>query len=424
MTPSRYVFVSIFYTIQVTFEVKIQTGRYMFPGILDLSAAVIHRSLFLLGPRQTGKSTFLRERFPTANHINLLEHKTYLWFAEDPDRLMDVVERYIQQQERNSLVVVVIDEIQKIPQLLDSVHRLIEKHKTCRFIMTGSSARKLRKSGVNLLGGRAHQYFFHPLCSQEASGQPSAAVTWKELLCRGGLPAYATSADIEKDLQTYSELYLKEEIQQEALVRNLPAFSRFLHTAIGANAQQIIFEKLAARAGISSKSCHSYFSILEDTLVGTLLPSFKDVTKRQPVAAPKFYFFDVGVVRFMQGRLDSDSLLDGNDFETFILNELRCWNDYCQKGLATLSYWRTKGQAEVDFIVQRGKYTLALEAKTSRRLTEHDFSGLKAFGEEELKMHRVLVCPWAVDHVRKDGIHVLSVETFLKELWSGKLIDS
>lgn len=394
----------------------------MFPRILDISAAITQRSLFLLGPRQTGKSTFLRERFPSAHHINLLEHKTYLWFAEDPDRLVDVVERYVQQQANTSLVVVVIDEIQKVPQLLDSVHRLIETHKKCRFIMTGSSARKLRKSGVNLLGGRAHQYFFHPLSTQEAGGQPYAGVTWKELLSHGGLPAFVTSADIEKDLQTYTELYLKEEIQQEALVRNLPSFSRFLQTAVGANAQQIIFEKLAARAGVTTKSCHAYFSILEDTLVGILLPSFKEVKKRQPVAAPKFYFFDVGVVRFMQGRLDSDPLMDGNDLETFILNELRCWNDYCQKGLATLSYWRTKGQAEVDFVVQRGRNTLAIEVKTTRRLTEHDFSGLKAFGEEEIKMHRVLVCPWAVDHVRSDGIHVLSVETFLKELWSGDLM--
>lgn len=395
----------------------------MFPRLLKISETLTQRSLFLLGPRQTGKSTFLREHFPSAHHINLLEHKTYLWFAEDPDRLVDVVERYLQQQAGKSLAVIVIDEIQKVPQLLDSVHRLIETHKKCRFIMTGSSARKLRKSGVNLLGGRAHQYFFHPLCTQEAIAQPSAAVTWKELLSRGGLPAFVTSTDIEKDLQSYAELYLKEEIQQEALVRNLPSFSRFLQTAVGANAQQIIFEKLAARAGVTNKSCHAYFSILEDTLVGTLLPSFKEVKKRQPVAAPKFYFFDVGVVRFMQGRLESDPFIDGNDLETFILNELRCWNDYSQKGLATLSYWRTKGQAEVDFVVQRGRYTLAIEVKTSRRLTEHDFSGLKAFGEEEIKMHRVLVCPWTVDHIRGDGIHVLSVETFLKELWSGELID-
>ena len=395
----------------------------MFSRILDLSASIEQRSLFLLGPRQTGKSTFLLECFSNAHHINLLEHKTFLWFAEDPDRLVDVVERYLQQHAGNGLAVVVIDEIQKAPQLLDTVHRLIETYKKCRFILTGSSARKLRKSGVNLLGGRAHQYFFHPLCTQEANTQPSAAITWKELLSRGGLPAFVTSADLEKDLQTYSELYLKEEIQQEALVRNLPAFSRFLHTAIGANGQQIIFEKLAARAGVSNKSCHAYFSILEDTLVGTLLPSFKEVTKRQPVAAPKFYFFDVGVVRFMQGRLESDPFADGSDLETFVLNELRCWNDYTQKGLATLSYWRTKGQAEVDFVVQRGQKTLALEVKTTRRLTEHDFSGLKAFGEEDIKMHRVLVCPWAVDHIRSDGIHVLSVESFLKELWAGKLID-
>ena len=394
----------------------------MFTRALDLSEIIQHRSLFLLGPRQTGKSTFLRNYFPAAHSINLLEHKTFLWFAEDPDRLTDAVERYLKQLKHTGVAVIVIDEIQKAPLLLDTVHRLIETHKNCRFILTGSSARKLRKSGVNLLGGRAHQYFFHPLCTQEAMSQPSAAVTWKELLVRGGLPAYVTSPDLEKDFQSYAELYLKEEIQQEALVRNLPAFSRFLHTAVGANGQQIIFEKIAARAGVTVKSCHSYFSILEDTLIGTLLPSFKDVKKRQPVAAPKFYFFDVGVARFLQGRLQYDPFSDGSDLETFVFNELRCWNDYTQKGLATLSFWRTKGKSEVDFIVQRGKLTLALEVKSSRRLTEHDFSGLKAFGEEDIEMKRVLVCPWAVDHERGDGIHVLSMETFLKELWAGDLI--
>ena len=217
-------------------------------------------------------------------------------------------------------------------------------------------------------------------------------------------------------------MYLREEVEAEARIKNLSDFSRFLTVAAGCNGQQIVFEKVGSRAGISGKTAQSWFQILEDTLFGCLLPTFKETQKREPVSSPKFYFFDVGLARFLQGRRATSIFEDGSDLECFILQEILCWCDY-EIERATVSYWRTKTKAEVDFIVSMGNRHTAIEVKNSRRLTEHDFSGLKVLAEEDIPFRRILVNPFALSHDRADGVEVLSVEDFLDILWNNRLFN-
>jgi predicted AAA+ superfamily ATPase len=377
------------------------------------------KSVFLIGPRQTGKTTLLRTLLHEALYLDLLDPRTFQTFAAAPESLVRVLER----EAASTSLTVVIDEIQRIPELLNTIHMMIEKRKDLRFVLTGSGARKLRRGGINLLGGRAALIRMHPLCSRELPSWPQAKKDWRDLLQISALPSVLLSPDPEIELRAYTDLYLKEEIQTEANIKNLPEFSRFLSVAAGANGRQIVFEKIGARAGVSGKMAQSWFQLLEDTLFGKLIPTFKETTKREPVSSPKFYLFDVGIARFLQGRFASDPFDDGTDLEAFLLQEILCWRDVALRDVE-VSYWRTKSKAEVDLVLSLGAKHVAIEVKTTRRLTEHDFSGLKLLGEEEdLSVRRVLVNPHVLSQKREDAIEILSVDDFLTELWEGKLFE-
>lgn len=400
----------------------------MFTRLLDVRARLQHRSAFLLGPRQTGKSTLVRSAFgPEALFIDLLDPRMAQTLQRDPARFEDLVRPHLAQgAENNAPRIVVVDEIQRNPALLNSVHRLIECYPQGRFLLTGSSARRLKTESTNLLGGRARLLRMHPLCSAELASEASAAggaplTTWRDLIARTGLPGVVHSPEWSDDLVAYADVYLREEIQMEARLRNLDAFSRFLTVAAGANGHQIIFEKIGARAGVSAKVCKSYFELLDHTLVAELIPSFKETVKRQPVAAPKLYFFDTGIVRSLQGRERSDALEFGEDLETYLLHEMRCYRDY-RSVRFSVSYWRSKNQSEVDFVLSSPNAVVAIEVKTSRRLTGHDFAGLKALGEENIPMRRILVNPFTVSGTRENGVEIFSVDDFLTQLWKGKIV--
>lgn len=369
---------------------------------VDLKAAVAKRSLFLFGPRQTGKSTLIRDQLGDARVINLLESDTYLTLQRAPERLREWCTR------RGELVV--IDEIQKLPQLLDEVHLLIEERKQ-RFVLTGSNARKLRAGGVNLLGGRARSLQFHPLSIHELGD----AFDLERALHHGLLPSIYLGDEPDLDLQAYVGTYLREEIAQEALTRNVPAFARFLEVAALCNTEQINYSKIAADAQVARTTVQEYFQILRDTLIGWDVPAWQRTKKRKAVATAKFWFFDWGVVRKLRGtgRVAHPSPEFGHAFEAWIGHELKTWCDYRGQG-AELCYWRSRSGHEVDFVVAD---EVAVEVKATTNVTARHLTGLQALREEGLLKRYVLVCQERRRRI-VDGIEILPWRVFAEELWS------
>lgn len=303
---------------------------------------------------------------------------------------------------------VVIDEIQKLPELLDEVHDLIET-RGLRFILTGSSGRKLKRSGVNLLAGRAWQCDLFPLCSAELGD-----FDLDTYLLYGGLPQVLTSSDPVEELDAYINTYLKEEIMAESLVQNLAHFSSFLRIAALGNAQQINFANISRDTGVSAASVRAWFGILQDSFIGFLLEPWQG-PKRKAVATAKFYFFDVGVANFLSGfhALPQDSAMFGTAFEHFIAMELRSWLSY-RRIKERFCYWRTREGLEVDFIIGR---KLAIEVKASIRVHSRDLKSLRALAQEEHFEERILVCREEQERTTEDGIRILPWRRFLKELW-------
>jgi predicted AAA+ superfamily ATPase len=376
----------------------------MYQRILDLSSLAKKKSLFLFGPRSTGKTTLLRQQFPEKRIINLLRSAVFLPLSQEPGRLAEFIRAM-----PSSDLPVVIDEIQKLPQLLDEVHDLIETH-GLRFILTGSSARQLRRSGVNLLAGRAWQTDMFPLCSAEIG-----EVDLDSYLLYGGLPQVLASDDPPEELDAYINTYLKEEVMAESLVQNLVHFSAFLRTAALANAQQINFANVSRDTGIPATSVRAWFDILQDSFVGFLLEPWQS-PKRKAVATSKFYFFDVGVANFLAGfhALPRGSAEFGAAFEHFIAMELRAWLSY-RRIKKRLSYWRTREGVEVDFIVGT---ELAVEVKAAARVHPVDLRGLRALAEEQPFKSRILVCMEEQERITEDGIRIMPWRQFLKELWA------
>jgi predicted AAA+ superfamily ATPase len=335
---------------------------------LDLKKLVRSKSYFLLGPRQTGKSFLIRENLKKAKIYNLLQKDTFLRLNLD--------QTLIRKELKPSDKLIVIDEIQKIPELLDEVHSMIEEAGLV-FLLTGSSARKLHKSGANMLGGRARIQYFHPL----TLGELGPHFDLNKVLNRGLLPSIYFSDDPASDLKSYIALYLDQEIAREGLVRNLPAFSRFLEVAALCNAEQVDFTAIANDAQVKRTTVHEYFQILKDTLIIHELDAWQVPKKRKPVATSKFYFFDWGVVKQLQGAgtVKQKSPLFGKAFETYIFHELKAFCDYNPQH--ELHYWRTQQQQEVDFILD-GKY--AIEIKSSPHISSQDISGLIALSEEKI----------------------------------------
>ncbi len=372
---------------------------------VDLRKSLNKKSLFLFGPRQTGKSWLIRKHFHDCRIYDLLDSETYLLLNQNPKRL----EQEIQSQDK----IIVIDEIQKLPSLLDEVHRLIELH-GIHFLLTGSSARKLRRGGVNLLGGRARSCHLHPFIFNELKEHFDLL----KALNYGLLPSIYFSDAPEEDLQAYAGDYLKEEIATEGLTRNVPAFSRFLQVAALCNGLLINYTSIANDAQVPSSTVQEYFQILRDTLIGFDVPAWKKSIKRKPISTSKFYFFDGGVVRFLQNKspFKEKSPEFGDAFETYMAHELKSFIDYHSFG--ELCYWRSKSGFEVDFIVNDA---LAVEVKAKQNITPKDMRGIKALQEEHKLSHYVIVSLEQRPRV-VNNIHILPWKDFFLQLWDGKFI--
>ena len=380
----------------------------LFSRILDLKSLAEQKSLFLFGPRSTGKTTLLKLQFHEDAIINLLRSSTFLALSGNPSALYDMVREITRTHST-----VIIDEIQKLPMLLDEVHDLIES-KQVRFILTGSSARKLKRSGVNLLAGRAWQCNLFPLSFAEIDN-----FNLENYLLYGGLPQVYGSQYQAEELDAYINTYLKEEIKEEALVQNFTHFSRFLKVAAVCNAEQLNFANVSQETGIPATSVRSYFEILSDTFVGFLLEPWRKTVRRKAVATAKFYFFDVGVANFLNGvtMLNRDSAEFGKSFEHFIAMELRCYLSY-NRIKRELCFWRTTGGVEVDFIIGDD---MAVEVKATTRVTDKHLKGLRALKDEELIRSYFIVSFDELDRETGDGIRILYWESFLKKLWGGSI---
>jgi len=324
------------------------------------------RSFFLFGPRGTGKSTLLRSVFPDAVFFDLLDLSVYSELLAHPHRLEALALPRMPQR-------IVIDEIQRIPALLDEVHRLIERRRW-RFALTGSSARKLRRGGVNLLAGRARTLAMHPLTAAELE----ARFDLRHSIRYGQLPSVYVEPDPKQYLAGYVGTYLREEVQPEALTRNLDAFSRFLIAASFSQGSVLSISALAREIGLPRKTVEGYFALLDDLLISVRLPVFTRRAKRAMSAHEKFYFFDAGVYRALRptGPLDSPDDIDGPALETVVLQELRATNDNHGLGY-TIFYWRTRDQKEVDFVLYGERGLIAIEVKRSAILRDRDLADLK-----------------------------------------------
>ena len=370
--------------------------------LLDLPALLARKSHFLFGPRQTGKTTLIRCALPEARVYDLLDNAVFLDLSQRPGRLMEELTPDVD--------VIAIDEIQRLPLLLNEVQRIIEAHGV-RFLLTGSSARKLRRGGVNLLGGRARTKVLHPL-------------TWLELgehfdlaraVSRGTIPSIYFSDDPDADLKAYTGTYLQEEIIAEGATRNIPAFGRFLSVAGLANATIVNFTNVANDAQTPRSTIYEYFGILRDTLVLIELPAWRRSVKRKPLASSKYYFFDAGVAAALQGRRPHPGTPEfGQAFETWLCHELRSWIDY--RSGEDLRYWRSTSGFEVDFIL--GDHT-AIEVKCKANVSPRDLKALRALAEEE-RLRRYLCVCLEPRRRRVDGVDVLPYAAFLEALWSGQ----
>ena len=369
---------------------------------VDLNSLLTGKSYFLFGPRQTGKTFLIRHTLKNARTYDLLDTSIYLALSRNPGQIAEE----IRPQDK----IVVIDEIQRLPDLLNEVHRLIEERGT-RFLLTGSSARKLRRGGVNLLGGRARTKHLNPLTYQELGDH----FDLYKAVERGLLASIYFSDDPKADLQAYTGSYLQQEIVSEGLTRNIPAFSRFLRVAALCNGRIVNFTNVANDSQVARTTVYEYFEILKDTLILYELPAWKKTIKRKPLASSKYYFFDIGVVAALQNREFRPGTPEfGEAFETYLMHELRSYSDYLSG--ETLSYWRSKSGFEVDFIID--DHT-AIEVKAKKNLVSSDFKSLRAIAEEK-KLKRYIVVSLEPRSRKVGEMLILPYQQFLKELWTGE----
>lgn len=376
---------------------------------VDLCKILENKSLFLFGPRQTGKSSFIKNQLMNndiAMFWTLLDGRLRLKVLADPSILRQEVEvRNLRD------CIIIIDEIQKCPELLDEVHFLIEE-RNIRFLLTGSSARKLRSSGVNLLGGRATQRHFHPFNFAEIGNHPNYNLSY--IFEHGLLPSMFLSSDIEEDLSAYVDTYLTEEIAAEGFSRNIPNFARFLTVASVSNSQLINYTNIASDSQVPVQTVKQWFQVLEDTLLGYQVESFTNTKKRKAITTSKFYFFDIGIARALRNiPVPKENTTEfGEYFEHLICMELKSWIDY-KHPRSKLTYWRSTSNMEVDFCIDE---EIAIEVKSSSNVTEKHLKGLKALREEGIFKRYVVVCQ--EEHPRiTDGIEILPWKYFFEELW-------
>lgn len=374
------------------------------PRLLDIRLPA-GQSAFLWGPRRVGKSYWIGRTFPQATLIDLLQSDVYREYVSRPALLR---ERY-----QRSSGLVVIDEVQKVPSLLDEVHWLIE-HTRLSFLLTGSSARKLRRGHANLLAGRAWRRHMVPLCSQEVEG-----LDLERIMLTGLLPPHFLSLHIEEDLRAYIGDYLKEEIAAEALTRNIPSFSDFLHVAALTSSELLNYTNVARECGISAKTVRSYFEILEDTYLGFRVPPWRKSKRRRLIETEKFYLFDVGVTNHLarrQPRIGGSEF--GKSFEQYILMELKAYQAYRAPDL-DVRFWRTANGQEVDFIL--GDMQVAVEVKGGSRVHDGDLRGLRTLAEENRVRRSLVVCLEREPRTVPPAIEVLPWRLFLEHLWAGDL---
>ena len=388
------------------------------------SAELPKESFFLFGPRGTGKSTWLRQQLKVAHTVNLLLTREYLRLSREPD----LFRREVMALPEKSWVVV--DEVQRLPSLLNEVHALMEDFPgRYRFALTGSSARKLKRQQANLLAGRAALRKFFPLTSQELGNRfdLSRAIRWGCLPRVWSHPESGDSlpnqAQVFDFLESYVETYLREEIQQEALVRNLDSFSRFLEVAALANGQVLNRSNIARDCSVARQTVDGFYQVLEDTLIGVSLPAWRPKLKVKEVEHPKFYFFDTGVVRALLGKSDEkpEAAEEGYLLETWLLHELRSFDSY--SGLnGKFSYWGTHSGSEVDFIWQKGSRSVGIELKRTQRWRSDDGAALVDAVESGKLKSGYGVYLGAEAQKLASGVTVLPVERFLKKLWAGEIL--
>jgi uncharacterized protein len=391
------------------------------PSMFTRTLKLPNQSFFLFGPRGTGKSSWLRSVLPDACWYDLLLEREYLKLLSNPDILIQEVAAIAEK----GSAWVVLDEIQRLPKLLNSVHSLIFQYeRNLKFALSGSSARKLKRNEANLLAGRAVTRSMLPLTLKEMD----YGIPIDNILRYGGLPRIATlvsDGDVgaaEDVLESYVVTYLREEIQQEALTRNLDSFARFLKIAAIMNGQITNFAQTASDAAVARQTATGHFQLLCDTLVGVLLPSWQPRAKVRERAHPKFYFFDPGVVRALSGRLREplDSAEKGRLFETWILHELRAWINSSRSG-GELSYWRTASDVEVDFIWQRGENVIAFEVKSAKEWRSAYSNSIK-----NLSASAKISAAYGIydgERERLDGpVRVMPVKRFLADLYAGNII--
>jgi predicted AAA+ superfamily ATPase len=379
----------------------------MYQRQIDLNALLKKKSLFLFGARSTGKSFWIRKTLDSKTmSIDLLNSDLYMRLTESPSLLGKMILAENKKQ-------IVIDEIQRIPELLNEIHKLIEE-KGLRFLMTGSSARKLKRTHANMLGGRATMAHFFPLSFSEIP-----KFNLQKYLTYGGLPRVYSSKDPLNELDSYLSTYIEQEIKIEANIRNLPPFHRFLKTAALCNAELLNYANISNDTGVPASTVKEYYSVLEDSLIGYLLEPWTESKKRKAIQTSKFYFFDPGVCHYIAGinSLDRNSDLWGKSFEHFILMELKAYISYRQKR-HKIFFWRSVNKQEVDFIVGD---KIAIEVKSTKKVSSKHFAGLSALHEEGKIEKFFLISDDPINRREEDFINVIHWEDFLKRLWSNKL---
>ena len=378
----------------------------MYRRIFDIENQ-LDEAMFLFGARQVGKSTLLQERFKDAVYYDLLIPSVRRSFKRNPDLFREAL------SSKPAGTLVIVDEIQKVPELLDLVHWLMV-NRGLRFILSGSSARKLKKSGANTLGGRAQPRTLFPLVWKEVTDfQIDRAVQ------NGMIPRHYLAEDATDRIEAYVKVYLDEEIRDEAAVQDIDAFERFMEVAAISDGEMLNYSNIAADCGVSAKTVKSYYQILYDTLLGYEIPAYRKVVKRQVVQAPKFYYFDVGLANYLMGRYSLRRGTDdyGHAFEHFVMQEIIAYRGYFRRR-EEISYWHTYNNQEVDAVI--GDAKVAIEIKSSEQVKTSHKKGLKAFKEEHPECRLILVSFDPITRVSGD-IEIINISDFLKMLWNGEI---